>query len=329
MELRCRELLCSLGLAASQDRMEVVPLPGGVASDIAQVTVGKENYCVKFALEKLKVEEDWRVPVHRNLAEYAWLQFAEGVDPSAVPRLYGQSETGFAMEFLAPSEAVLWKDQLLRETPETRHAAAVGSVLGRIHAASALSDTLTEQFSNHEDFLAIRIEPYLLFTASKHPGLARRLKSLGESLYRSRTALVHGDVSPKNILFRGDSPVLLDAECATAGDPAFDVSFLMNHLILKSVHRPGFADALLECCTEFWNSYSRHISWEPDETLEIRAASLIPALMLARVDGKSPVEYLSLGSQARVRSLANSLILKPPPDLIGLLSTIRSAGKAQ
>ena len=320
------DLLCELGLASEGDPVEVVPLSGGVASDIARVDVAGRTLCVKFALEKLKVAEEWHVPVHRNRAEYAWLEFAASVDRSTVPRLYGQSGTGFVMEYVASPDVLLWKDELLCGIPDIRRAVSVARILARIHAASANSVHCRNSFRNHDDFLAIRIEPYLTFTASRHPDLARQLIAIGEGLHRSRQALVHGDVSPKNILFRKDCPVLLDAECTTMGDPAFDVAFCLNHLALKSIHRPDQRDVLMDAAARFWLTYAAGIAWEPHDALERRAAALLPALLLARVDGKSPVEYLSGENQRRIRDLAKPLIRKPPARLDDVLTVVRQAG---
>ena len=266
------------------------------------------------------------MPVHRNRAEYAWLEFAASVEPSSVPRLYGQSGTGFVMEHVASPDVLLWKDELLHGTPDIRRAVSVAKVLARIHAASANSVRCRNSFRNHDDFLAIRIEPYLHFTASRHPDLAGQLHELGEGLHRSRLALVHGDVSPKNILFRGDCPVLLDAECATLGDPAFDVAFCLNHLALKSIHRPGWRAVLIDAAARFWATYAAGITWEPPATLEGRAAALLPALMLARVDGKSPVEYLSGENQDRIRNLAGPLIRNAPATLDEVWAVVGQAG---
>ena len=91
-------------------------------------------------------------------------------------------------------------------------------MLGRVHAAGAAADFDRSAFDNSADFHAIRVEPYLLFTAHRHPTVAPRLLQLAASLDAARTTLVHGDVSPKNILFRGDQPILLDAECANMGE---------------------------------------------------------------------------------------------------------------
>jgi aminoglycoside phosphotransferase (APT) family kinase protein len=323
MVQHCAALVEELGLARPDEIIAVRPLGGGVASDIAVVSLTGRDICAKFALPRLKVAEDWRAPVHRNHAEYQWLSFAGTVVPQNVPRLLGISADlhGFAMEYLAGTDTYLWKAALLSGQSDRGEAARVGDTLGRIHAASTLSAFDRSPFFNRDDFRALRLEPYLTFTAGKHPDLAARLVALADRLYGSEIALVHGDVSPKNILFRDADPILLDAECATMGDPCFDVAFCLNHLVLKAVHLPTSREKLLASVLRFWAAYSPHIAWEEPEALEGRVAELLPALMLARVDGKSPVEYLSEKGRVTVCSLAMPLISHPLATL-GELTTM-------
>ena len=134
-----------------------------------------------------------------------------------------------------------------------------------------------------------------------------------ERTAQARIALVHGDVSPKNILVGPDGPVLLDAECAWYGDAAFDIAFCLNHLLLKSVLMPEHALDLLSSFDALAGNYFEAVHFEPRAQLEARAASLLPALALARIDGKSPVEYL-VGRdalQSLVRELCRPLIRSP------------------
>ena len=322
---RCRQLLLDLELADPSDDIRAFPLRGGVASDIARVEAAGRTYCVKFALEKLRVAEDWRAPVHRNQAEYAWLKFAGKVVPDAVPQLFGQSGQGFAMEFVSAPGVRLWKDMLLNKPPNDLHAISVARVLARIHSESAQPGFRTAPFENQHDFLALRVDPYLLFTAGRHPDMAVALQTLADQLLQSRLALVHGDVSPKNILIRCDQPILLDAECATVGDPSFDVAFCLNHLLLKSVHLPEYCDALIRSARVFWDSYAPSIRWEEPGRMEARVARLLPALMLARVDGKSPVEYLSGRNQKRVRNLSRHMLSRGSDRLDDVLLTVGQA----
>ena len=322
---RCTGLVTSLGLAPNDGVVDVRPLTGGVASDIASVDLGDRVVCVKFALEKLRVAEDWHAPVNRNAAEYAWLDFAGDAVRGCAPRLYGRdaAHNGFAMEFVDGDDVYLWKSALLDGRPLREEAAKVGKVLGRIHAASTAEDFDSSRFRNQHDFYALRLDPYLGFTAALYPELAGNLRQLIDAQVSNAVALIHGDVSPKNILFRSGQAVFLDAECATMGDPAFDVSFCLNHLLLKAFHMPGRIDEMLGEFAAFWTSYARNVSWENVDGLERRVCSLLPALMLARIDGKSPVEYLDENDRDRVRVFAKAHLEKPPAVLRALVEAAR------
>jgi thiamine kinase-like enzyme len=127
--------------------------------------------------------------------------------------------------------------------------------------------------------------------------------------------LVHGDVSPKNVLAGPTGPVLIDAECAWFGDPAFDLAFCLNHFLLKAAHLRHETESLMSCFNEMTRTYFAHVRWEPSRELERRTASLLPGLTLARVAGKSPVEYLSGPARERVRKLAMQLLLQQPTSL--------------
>lgn len=330
LRARVARLVVDLELGRVEELREVRALGGGVASDIARVALGDRALCVKFALPKLKVAADWHAPVHRSRAEYAWLSVAGAVTPGAAPRLHGycEAEGGFAMEAIEGPGVYLWKAALLSGEPDRGEAARVGHALGRVHAASARPGFERAPFRNRDDFRALRIEPYLFHTAHRHPDLADRLRALACGLYGSETALVHGDVSPKNVLIRDGAPVLLDAECATMGDPAFDAAFCLNHLVLKAMHRPAAASSLLSQARRFWEAYAAFVHWEPPSAVEARAAALLPALMLARVDGKSPVEYLGEIERARARALARAALLAPEAPLAARLAALTGKGGA-
>lgn len=324
LEQRCKALVVELGLGTEQDIREVLPLTGGVASDIAMVDLGTRKICVKFALPRLKVAADWQAPVHRNAAEYAWLKVAADILPHTAIRLFGQSERahGFAMEYVEGDDVYLWKDHLLAEAEVHGEASKVADLLGTVHSVSARRTFDRSAFRNRDDFRALRIEPYLSFTRCVHQPLGSAIQPLEEMLYESQSVLVHGDVSPKNILFRGSAPIILDAECATMGDASFDPAFCLNHVVLKAIHLPRSRRRLLGQVSEFWSAYTPHISWENPEHLEGRVCALLPILMLARVDGKSPVEYLSERERQTVRDISMPLIASPPARLSSFVAEL-------
>lgn len=324
LEHRCRALVQDLGLAKEGAAISVDRLTGGVASDIARVTVGDRVFCVKFALAKLRVAADWFAPVTRNFAEYSWLETVSSIEPSSSLKLYGHSpeENGFAMEFLDGDDVYLLKVALLAGHGKADEAAAIGRLLGSIHAATSGPEFDRTPFGNHDDFHAIRIEPYLIYTAGLHPDLAPQIEAVADSLYRSGQVLIHGDVSPKNIIFRAKTPFILDAECATMGDPCFDLAFCLNHYILKAVHLPTRAADYLSFCMALWHAYAPQVTWEHSAAVESRMCRLLPMLMLGRIDGKSPVEYLDDAARQVVVASARALVQTPVSDLSGLLATI-------
>jgi aminoglycoside phosphotransferase (APT) family kinase protein len=311
------QFLVTAGLARADEPMTLQALTGGVSSDIWRVDLPGRAVCVKRALPRLKVAAEWNAPLSRNAFEWAWLCFAAEHTPAAVPRpLAHDKDMGLlAMDFLEPARYPVWKNQLLEGHADPALAAAVGTLLGRLHAASAHDADVEAAFDATDNFFALRLEPYLLATAERHPGLAPMFQAMTERLARSRIALVHGDVSPKNILAGPGGPVFLDAECAWFGDPAFDLAFCLNHLLLKCVVRPAASADYLACFDSLAHAYLAEARWEPcrgPEGLEARTAALLPMLFLARVDGKSPVEYLTMPAQhALVREVALPLIARP------------------
>ncbi|MBM3524771.1 MAG: aminoglycoside phosphotransferase family protein, partial [Alphaproteobacteria bacterium] len=146
-----------------------------------------------------------------------------------------------------------------------------------------------------------------------------RLHAIVERTAMTKRALVHGDVSPKNILVGPRGPIFLDAECAWYGDPAFDPAFCLNHMLLKGVWRPARALDYLQLFDTLAASYLDGVRWEPRAKIEARIAALLPGLFLARVDGKSPVEYITTDADRdKVRRVARALIADPPATLAAI-----------
>ena len=306
--------LIRLGVVPRGAHPRITALEGGVSSDIRLVELNGMRVCVKRALPRLKVAQLWEAPISRNGHEWAWFEVAGAICPGSVPKLIARdADAGlFAMAYLEPAQYKLWKAQLRDGIAEPATAAAVGERLARIHNATADRADLAARFATDAGFHAIRLEPYLLAAARAHPDRAAALGALVETTAAVRRVLVHGDVSPKNILIGPDGPVFLDAECAWFGDPAFDLAFCLNHLLLKCLWNQAAAKRFLDCFESLAGRYLQLAAWEAPEALECRAARLLPGLLLARVDGKSPVEYITAErDKNRVRRLARRFLAYP------------------
>jgi aminoglycoside phosphotransferase (APT) family kinase protein len=306
--------LVRMGLAEPGGAPAFTALAGGVSSDIWRVELRDGPVCVKRALPKLRVAADWRAPVERNRYEARWMRRAGAVVPEAVPALLGQDEASgvLVMAYLAPERHALWKALLRDGRAEPEVAGEVAARLVRIHGDTARDPHVAADFPTDKIFHSIRLEPYLLATAEAHPDLGSALAALAAETPHNKPALVHGDVRPQNILIGPQGPLFLDAECAWHGDPAFDLAFCVNHLLLKCLWTPTAAPAFLACFEAMTSRYMAGVDWEPREALERRAARLLPGLFLGRVDGKSPVEYLTEeADKARVRRVARALLADP------------------
>jgi 5-methylthioribose kinase len=311
--------LVAMGLVQGEESFKLERLSGGVSCDVYKVEIGvRPTIVVKRALPKLRVTQDWRAPPERSIAEVAWMRLVAGINQDWVPKILGEDHAHhlFAMEFLAPDSHPLWKSQLAAGRIDERFAAIVGSVLAKIHSRTAGNTAVAHSFANDAQFHALRLEPYLLFTAGRHPDLAGEIRDVTTAIAKSRIALMQGDISPKNILCGPSGPVFLDAETACYGDPAFDLAFCLNHFLLKSVWHPNWKDGYARAFDALRRSYLAGVTWEEADSIDRRSARLLPMLFLARVDGKSPVEYLTdQRDKTFVRTQARKMIERPSDTL--------------
>ncbi len=320
-----KQLISSLqkaGFLEASGEAKFTTLTGGVASEIWKVETSEQIFCIKRALPKLKVEADWFVSLERNRYEVAWCQIARKIAPGSAPRIFFQDKEAmfFCMEYLDPVHYPLWKNELRDCRVDPNQAENIGRNLGKIHSASASDKKIHNQFPRTDIFHAIRLEPYLEATASKHPDLSGLLFSLSRETAETRPVMIHGDTSPKNIMLGVNGPVFLDAECACMGDPAFDLAFCLKHFLLKCLWVPTARESLLKCFEVMIAAYFLEVSWEDPAAVESRTAKLLPGLFLGRIDGKSPVEYIVKEDEKnKVRRCAADLLVSPSSRLMDVV----------
>ncbi|MGA9658342.1 MAG: aminoglycoside phosphotransferase family protein [Asticcacaulis sp.] len=288
-------------------------LKGGVSSDIVVVTFEDgAQVCAKRALPVLKVAAHWEAPVERNHYEVAWLKCVAAILPDNVPAVLAEDIAGgtLLMQYLPAESYGLWKSDLMLGHFDHKVILGVAQVLGAIHAHTWEDADIKATFSHDDLFDALRLTPYLRSLIKVYPELQTHLEAIISATLSHKCALVHGDVSPKNILIpkQNGTPVFLDAECAWYGDPAFDAAFCLTHLLLKAAHLPVLRPQLLAASVDFLNTWSAALPDTGADAAKARCLTLLPCLILARIDGVSPVEYLSDHERATLRTLILPLI---------------------
>ncbi len=296
----------------------VAPLGGGVSSVVLLVERDDQRLVVKQPRRRLLVKEEWTANPGRAVTEARALKLAGGRNPEAVPPLLDvDAEMSALTVAAAPAAWQSWKDLLLQGIVEPSVGGHLGRLLGEWHLWSSQHRDRFSELEDVEVFVQLRIDPYHRTTAARHPALAGQFAVAESELLApsSRYCFVHGDFSPKNVLLghgpdaaqAGEGQLwVIDFEVAHVGNPVFDVAFLVTHLVLKSLHRLEQAHEYRACAQEFLENYG-HAMAIGDESLGLH----VGCLLLARVDGKSPAEYLTAEEQVAARRLGCALVTDP------------------
>ncbi len=296
-------------------RGAITPLGGGVSNTVLLAETTHGRLVVKQALERLRVAEEWLSDPARTLREAAALLDVAGVlPPGAVPAIAFLDEANYvyAME-AAPPGAQDWKTLLLAGEIDPAVAAQIGQLLAQQIAGTRSAGPWQERYGDQRVFDELRLDPYYRFTAARHPDLAPYFTQAIARCQEQATSLVHGDWSPKNMLIAGGRPMLIDYEVVHYGDAAFDAAFCLNHLLLKSFHRPQWRNQYAAAAAAFWRAASAEVS---AEGVKLH----LGCLLLARIDGKSPAEYLHDETKPILRGLARDILVAPPRDVLDLWS---------
>ncbi len=312
------------GLLASDAVIAATVLPGGVSNVVLAVTAGDARFVVKQSLARLAVAQEWRATQARTVTEATALDLVRRWTPAHAPVVV-DLDTGSLILVItaAPASWRNLRSELLAGKVDETLFRELGNLLARWQSETADRPDLIGGLEAPGAFRQLRTDPFHRAVAAHHPVLAPAVLACVEELETSRSCLVHGDFSPKNILAGADGFWVLDFEVAHAGAPVFDVAFLVTHLVLKAIVRPVQATAYGRAAALFLDAYLGSappgLRWEA--TALARHAA---CLLLARVDGRSPAAYLESPHRDTVRALGQDLLLRPPEGLAGIFERIRT-----
>lgn len=306
--------LRNLEIISENERVEKFSLGGGVSNRVIQVKTNSNCYVLKQPLKNLDVNADWPADIDRIHNEAAAARvyncICGNIRRAHTPKVVNQSHEDDIVVFTCvPSSARMWKQDLLKKTVDNDISKMIGTLLGNVHNITAGNSELQEEFADKTPFKQLRIDPYHRTIAQRHSDVAKIIHNEIDRLLQVDKTLVHGDYSPKNILVSQTQPTnvwALDFEVAHWGDPAFDTAFMLNHLFIKSVYNNECREDYVDAIESFWTEYNEAVPWN----IEKATVTELAILMLARVDGKSPVEYIESNSTADVLRATAKHVLK-------------------
>jgi 5-methylthioribose kinase len=302
------DYLASRGVAS----VRIVELAGGVSNTVLLAETVSGRFVLKQSLPQLRVEQQWLSDRSRIWREAAALETVGAYLPAgSVPAVLFRDDENFLFAMTAaPEESESWKATLLAGECDLGVAERVGVITAALIGCGFRSPEMQRAFGDLSVFDQLRLDPYYRTTALRHPDLAGFFDTLIDGYSGRACALVHGDWSPKNFLVRVGDVMSIDFEAIHFGDPAFDAAFLLNHLLLKSFHMPAQAPDLATLAERFWNTLCSEMPPVPD--FERLTIAHLGALLLSRIDGKSPVEYIrDADRKDYIREFARGLIRTP------------------
>ncbi len=312
------------GRIGLDERVEICRLSGGVSNRTMRVgRPSGEAWVVKQALTRLRVATEWVSDPRRIHREAAGLRcLAALAPPGTITTFVFEDFTHHLLAMGAvPQPHENWKAVLLSGRIERAHVEQFARMLATIHRRGAeLSEALAVEFADCTFFESLRLEPYYAFAAQQVPEATPFLHALMEDCRARRFTLVHGDYSPKNVLVHQDRLVLLDHEVIHWGDGAFDVGFAMTHLLSKAHHLCARRKDLGDAARLFWDTYRAEAPGGPAD-LEVAAVQHTLACLLARVAGRSLLEYLNDVEQAQQRAIVVELMQSAPANMSRLVDS--------
>ncbi len=269
-------------------------LKGGVSSEVYKVKTKNNYYCIKRCLNKLLVKKKWIVDVNRIAYEYLWLEHCNKILKKNIPHtyIYDEKNKYIVMEYFDNKNFSTLKQLYFRKKVSLNTIKSISKHLFKIHQDSKNLKIKKKFSGNKKNFFDLRLDAYFNEVGRVYPNYKKYINKINKNYYENSSTLIHGDFSPKNILIGNKKIIYIDAECCNYGDPVFDLVFFSNHLLIKSIVIKDCKKKFLKGYKIFYNEYLRKINQNNLKKFVERIIKMTPIMLLARIDGKSPVEYI-------------------------------------
>lgn len=319
------------------ERLQIRQLTGGVSNMVLLVErPDRPDFVIKQARAKLRTREEWLSSVERNWREADVLAICrellarrtpveDTLPPASTPRIVFKDRDNYLFAMTAaPRPHMVWKESLLAGNVDPSVAAACGRLLGTLHAESWGDESIAARLGDRTLFEELRVDPYYRTLARKRPETSAWIERLVASI--EPCALVHADFSPKNLLVAPAGLLMVDFETGHYGDPAFDLGFFLTHLMLKACLKAPHHAPYVTLGETFRRAYDDQLRERigPAELADLwaRGVQHFAGCAWARLDGKSPVDYLTDDSRrAAVRGLCHDIFSRQVStwsDVVGL-----------
>lgn len=309
------DYLEKMGLISDKNNTYTHYFPGGVSGAAAIVKTDDGDVLVKQAYEHLKVAAEWKCDPKRIKVENDALIQYRKIVPDCVPAPISFDEENWIMiREAVPEDWKMWKADLMDGILNWEIARKSIDSLCKVHNATALDEEVREKFKEARFFYELRISPYIEYLINVYPELREKADKLYHLLMTKQIALIHGDYSPKNILVKDNDICILDFEVAYFGNPCFDTAFFSNHFLLKAVKNRDISEKYIEMLAYMMDRYFDNTKYADRREMERMTVQTLGFLFLARVDGKSPVEYLKREEDKQIVRKAAMRIIKEECD---------------
>ncbi len=238
----------------------------------------------------------------------AALELMAELAPASVPALIDLDRERFVLVMEeAPAGWRPWKALLLDGVADPVVAQRLGELLRLLHTSTADVD-----LGSAASFEAQRVDPYLRTVQRRHPDARERDRRL-------RRAAAHDETSASSTATtrRRTSSSATTAPQRAVGDRLGDRPPGRSRVRRRVPPQPpaaeddppaGLAQCYEACGAAFLDAYGQDLDLG-------YVLGLVGCLMLARVDGKSPAEYLTGRERGTALAASLSLLAEPPNSL--------------